>query len=197
MSLLSLFCAVFVALLAVAVSENEWERPKAPPPKRTMRGYAKIKVAPLREPRQKPPEKYFPVPEGRMRANSIKWVRELLNKTNPLIYHPKRLKNGCLVNRLEWRRRQVTGMAAEPLRLSFNSVNGSGIKTELPIERMGRLKQYNNTIVRAYVDPEVWKADRWVFFDLGARHFMRSKKPYFGSTFQVCLLILSKISFRL
>eukprot|EP01059_Diplonema_ambulator_P007597 TRINITY_DN17076_c1_g1_i1.p1 TRINITY_DN17076_c1_g1~~TRINITY_DN17076_c1_g1_i1.p1 ORF type:complete len:398 (+),score=92.94 TRINITY_DN17076_c1_g1_i1:41-1195(+) len=169
------------------VEGPKWEKPKAPRPKPFRMGKAKIrKPGPIKEPKVDPPAKLFPSGEGRKRANSISWVNNLLNDTATLVYSARRLKNGCRMTRRDWRRKQSAAMSESPLNLPFRAVNGTDAMVTLPIEKMGKLKTYNRTVFRAYVDDDAWKAEKWHFFDLGARFFLKSGRNNvnYGSTFQ-------------
>eukprot|EP01061_Rhynchopus_euleeides_P006761 TRINITY_DN15805_c0_g2_i1.p1 TRINITY_DN15805_c0_g2~~TRINITY_DN15805_c0_g2_i1.p1 ORF type:complete len:383 (+),score=128.74 TRINITY_DN15805_c0_g2_i1:130-1149(+) len=163
-----------------------WVKPKLPPPKPFTRRKIKVHTALLREPKKPPPAEYFPSEKGRQRANSIRWIRSLMSDMKELFFSKKRIDNACRVCRTEWRKRQAAGMKDSPLYLPFRPVNGTSAHVTLPIERMNKLKSYNRTTFRAYVDDGVWRAKSWHFFDLGARFFLRKKsnKVELGSTFQ-------------
>jgi len=130
----------------------------------------------------------FPMPEARERAPTLRHLSVVLNdtyhalKTAGVPWNWRRTTRGCKFVRYLWREKQRGGMRDEPLLLPMRSVDGTSVKT-LPIERFHRLKLYNRTIFRAYVDDDAWKAERWVFIDLGARYMVRKKKPFYGSTF--------------
>eukprot|EP01062_Namystynia_karyoxenos_P065866 TRINITY_DN59916_c0_g1_i1.p2 TRINITY_DN59916_c0_g1~~TRINITY_DN59916_c0_g1_i1.p2 ORF type:complete len:395 (+),score=190.05 TRINITY_DN59916_c0_g1_i1:79-1185(+) len=130
----------------------------------------------------------FPTAEGRERAPTIKHLGEILNasyyafKPHIPIWTWRRVSTGCKFVRMNWREKQRGGMRDDPLMLPMRTVDGAGVKT-LPIERLQKLKLYNRTVIRAWVDDDCWQAKRWVFIDLGARYMVRKKKPFFGSTF--------------
>eukprot|EP00756_Hemistasia_phaeocysticola_P005596 Hpha_TRINITY_DN13413_c0_g2::TRINITY_DN13413_c0_g2_i1::g.131184::m.131184 len=130
----------------------------------------------------------FPMPEARERAPSLRQLSTVLNETYHALkkggvpWNWRRCTRGCKFVRYLWREKQRGGMRDDPLLLPMRSVDGTSVKT-LPIERFHRLKLYNRTIFRAYVDDDAWKAKRWVFIDLGARYMVRKKKPFYGSTF--------------
>ncbi|KAJ9459553.1 hypothetical protein DIPPA_32061 [Diplonema papillatum] len=166
-----------------SASASGWQKPKAPAPRGYHIARVKKKVVKIREPSEEPPEMFFPVAEGRQRANSVRWVADLLNQTRSLVFSGRRLRNGCRMVRMDWRRHQVAAMR-RPLSLPFAPVDPANAteRVDLPIERMMRLKAFNSTVVRAYVDPAVWLAKRWVFFDLGARFFLRTKPKRGGES---------------
>ena len=144
-------------------AQPAWEKPKAPRPKPFRMGRRKIQSAVIKEPKKEQSKVSFPSKSGRSRANSIKWVSKLLQNVARLLISKKRLNNGCRKCRQDWRGKQITAMADNPLYLPFRPVNGSSPPmVTLPIERMSKIKTYNRTIFRAYVDEEAWAAKEWV-----------------------------------